>query len=449
MLPAAEPDRLCGEEHVLADRGRLAEDIVAGLPFEDRQRQHLPGVDQTVLEPAFRAGRARAVAVVDDVHAAPRGRIATQSGIDELRNQRDQRSADVADRHEQRGPGPIRIPVVVSAHRRRAAGNVEPAAFERSPLRAVDREQLAALLHGFDLAHLAGRDVVVEDIKPLVVGEEQRGVAAGARGREGAAAARGIGRRRRQVPERESGKAGAGADQQRLLEFGQRHRRMRGLVAKRPRRHLEAKTEAPGAPAIDRLEQGVAPGLVEGLGRTHDFDPCKVRERHGTGRAPKLSVIGSASWSNFAHRDRPLFSEASLHGWADLYAWQLDRASRTPLSRQIYMQVCSAVVSGALAAGTRMPSSRAMASRLGVARASVVSAYEQLLAEGYVESRHGSGTFISSHVAGLATRRRARRAIKRAVPTTARAFPDFERSGVQGEARPFNTGRTLIDARTA
>ena len=100
---------------------------------------------------------------------------------------------------------------------------------------------------------------------------------------------------------------------------------------------------------------------------------------------------------------------ASVHGWADLYAWQLDRASRTPLSRQIYMQVRSAVLSGALSAGTRVPSSRAMASRLGVARASVVAAYEQLLAEGYVEGRHGSGTFISDDVAGLATRRRAPR----------------------------------------
>src|SRR5580704_851747 len=94
-------------------------------------------------------------------------------------------------------------------------------------------------------------------------------------------------------------------------------------------------------------------------------------------------------------------------GWADLYAWQLDRASRTPLARQIYMQVRIAVLSGALRAGSRVPSSRAMASKLGVARASVVSAYEQLLAEGYVESRHGSGTFISTDVAGLATRRRS------------------------------------------
>src|SRR5499425_2104624 len=140
----------------------------------------------------------------------------------------------------------------------------------------------------------------------------------------------------------------------------------------------------------------------------------------------------------------------TLRGWADLYAWQLDRGSRTPLTRQIYMQVRSAVLSGALCPGTRVPSSRAMASKLGVARASVVSAYEQLLAEGYVESRHGSGTFISDDVARLATRRRAPpRAIRRAMPASAKAFPDFERSAMQGEARPFNTGRTLIDARTA
>ena len=137
-------------------------------------------------------------------------------------------------------------------------------------------------------------------------------------------------------------------------------------------------------------------------------------------------------------------------GWADLYAWRLERASGTPLSRQIYMQVRAAVMSGALRAGTRVPSSRVMAARLGVARASVVSAYEQLLAEGYLESRTGAGTFISDEVAALTQRRhRARRATRAAVVTSARAFPDFERSAMQGEARAFNTGRTLIDARTA
>src|SRR5262249_34142068 len=137
-------------------------------------------------------------------------------------------------------------------------------------------------------------------------------------------------------------------------------------------------------------------------------------------------------------------------GWADLYAWQLDRASRTPLTRQIYMQVRSAVLSGALTPGMHLPSSRAMASKLGVARASVVLAYEHLLAEGYVESRRGSGTYIARDLTGLVPRRHgAPRAARRAVPIPAQAFSDFERSAVQGDARPFNTGRTLIDARTA
>jgi len=140
----------------------------------------------------------------------------------------------------------------------------------------------------------------------------------------------------------------------------------------------------------------------------------------------------------------------TLRGWADLYAWQLDRASRTPLTRQIYMQVRSAALAGALRPGTRMPSSRAMASKLGVARASVVSAYEHLLAEGYVESRHGSGTFIADDLTGLVSGRHgAPHAARRAVPIPVQAFSDFERSAAQGDARPFNTGRTLIDARTA
>jgi GntR family transcriptional regulator/MocR family aminotransferase len=121
----------------------------------------------------------------------------------------------------------------------------------------------------------------------------------------------------------------------------------------------------------------------------------------------------------------------TLRGSADLYAWQLDRASHTPLTRQIYMQVRSAVLSGALSPGTHLPSSRAMASKLGVARASVVLAYEHLLAEGYVESRRGSGTYIARDLTGLVSRRHgAPRTARRAVPIPAQAFSDFERSAV-------------------
>jgi GntR family transcriptional regulator/MocR family aminotransferase len=137
-------------------------------------------------------------------------------------------------------------------------------------------------------------------------------------------------------------------------------------------------------------------------------------------------------------------------GWADLHDWRVDRSGGVPVVRQIYGQVRSAVLSGALRAGTKLPSSRAMASRLGVARASVVAAYEQLLAEGYAEGRHGSGTFVSADLTGLPARRRpATRPVKRRqVPAPARAFFEFERATTQTEARPFNTGRTLLDART-
>lgn len=55
-----------------------------------------------------------------------------------------------------------------------------------------------------------------------------------------------------------------------------------------------------------------------------------------------------------------------------------------------------AIRTGTLVAGTRVPSSRNLALALGVARATVVSAYEQLVAEGYLAAQHGSATRVAS-----------------------------------------------------
>ena len=90
MLPSAEPERLGREEHVLADCRGLAEDVVAGLTLEDRQWQDLLGVEKSVFEPALGACGAKAVAVIDDIHAAACGCIFAQRRIDKLRDQRDQ-----------------------------------------------------------------------------------------------------------------------------------------------------------------------------------------------------------------------------------------------------------------------------------------------------------------------------------------------------------------------
>lgn len=60
-----------------------------------------------------------------------------------------------------------------------------------------------------------------------------------------------------------------------------------------------------------------------------------------------------------------------------------------------------AVRDGRLAQGTRLPSTRALAAELGLARSTVVGAYEQLCAEGDLQSRRGSGTIVGS-VGGVA-----------------------------------------------
>jgi GntR family transcriptional regulator / MocR family aminotransferase len=140
-----------------------------------------------------------------------------------------------------------------------------------------------------------------------------------------------------------------------------------------------------------------------------------------------------------------------VRGWAELHDWRLDRSSEIPLARQIYMQIRAAVLSGALGPGAKLLSTRAMASGLGVARASVVAAYEQLLVEGYADGRAGSGTFVSTELTGLVargSRQRARLVKPPPVPLPAQIFAELERSTAQADERPFNTGRTLTDART-
>ena len=67
------------------------------------------------------------------------------------------------------------------------------------------------------------------------------------------------------------------------------------------------------------------------------------------------------------------------------------------------------MLAGTLARGDRLPSSRALAADLGVSRAVAEQAYEQLLAEGWLETRHGAGTFVASAGGGAAGGRAARR----------------------------------------
>ncbi len=73
----------------------------------------------------------------------------------------------------------------------------------------------------------------------------------------------------------------------------------------------------------------------------------------------------------------------------------LDRAASIPLAVQISDQLEAACVRGVLHAGDRLPSSRDLASTLGVSRTVVTNAYARLFAEGWLEGRHGSGTYVA------------------------------------------------------
>jgi GntR family transcriptional regulator / MocR family aminotransferase len=67
-----------------------------------------------------------------------------------------------------------------------------------------------------------------------------------------------------------------------------------------------------------------------------------------------------------------------------------------PLHRQVYEALRTAILEGALPPGTRLPSTRALSEQLAIARSTVADAYDQLQAEGYLEGRRGSGTYVPS-----------------------------------------------------
>ena len=72
------------------------------------------------------------------------------------------------------------------------------------------------------------------------------------------------------------------------------------------------------------------------------------------------------------------------------------RAARSkPYHRQVYDQVRGAILEGRLRSGDRLPATRELAATLNLARNTVVRAYEDLLAEGYLEARPGSGSYVS------------------------------------------------------
>lgn len=133
----------------------------------------------------------------------------------------------------------------------------------------------------------------------------------------------------------------------------------------------------------------------------------------------------------------------------------LDPASSIPLYRQIYDRLRTAILSGQLEPGQRLPATRTLASQLGISRNTVNIAYEQLLMEGYIESRVGRGTSVAQvipetllavHSAELVPQPDQRAALPQAISLIGRKMvqisgsPGLWATSGEGKPRAFSMG---------
>ncbi len=119
----------------------------------------------------------------------------------------------------------------------------------------------------------------------------------------------------------------------------------------------------------------------------------------------------------------------------------LQRDSQQPLAMQVYTQLRNQILTGDLPAGTRLPPSRELAESHGIARVTVMQAYDQLQVEGFVNTQVGAGTFVADTLA-LPGRRTFRPGLAQWGQQVVRQSRQQDRGGFLTRPRP---GNNLID----
>ncbi len=138
----------------------------------------------------------------------------------------------------------------------------------------------------------------------------------------------------------------------------------------------------------------------------------------------------------------------------------IDPTARVPLQTQLVGEISTSITTGRLAPGTRLPGTRALSEQLGVSRNTVLSAFAVLAAEGFVEPREGSGTFVSETSpeappfeppASAPSPAPSKAPSKAAAPAEAAMqaplFCDFQLEAVDPDLFPANTWRRLMTRR--
>src|SRR4030095_9928333 len=124
----------------------------------------------------------------------------------------------------------------------------------------------------------------------------------------------------------------------------------------------------------------------------------------------------------------------------------IDRRATEPLYRQIYESFRRSIIRGGLRPGELVLSTRSLARNLRISRLPVLNAYSQLLAEGYLETRVGSGTFIASSLPGRTKAQITKYApsassANRMISRHAAVLPPYERPSWAEHLGPFQVGQ--------
>ncbi|MDO4267752.1 MAG: PLP-dependent aminotransferase family protein [Eubacteriales bacterium] len=128
----------------------------------------------------------------------------------------------------------------------------------------------------------------------------------------------------------------------------------------------------------------------------------------------------------------------------------LDSQSKKSLYEQIYGHICREIREGSLTAGERLPSTRMLAEHLKVSRSTTQMAYDQLLAEGYIEARPYRGYFVSQLDGLFDAIPESRQQMRREEPEGEGYLVDFSPRGIDLDSFPYNVWRkisrsTLVD----
>ena len=129
-------------------------------------------------------------------------------------------------------------------------------------------------------------------------------------------------------------------------------------------------------------------------------------------------------------------------GWKtiDFLLLSLHKQQNKPLYEQLYIELREAIISGQLAVGTKLPSKRQLADFLNISQTTIEFAYNQLLAEGYIQSKPRIGFFVEA-VDELPYAEQLAPEIS--VPTTQTYAYDFSPANIDVESFPFTVWRKI------